>query len=334
MRDKGSIMLGDWDGDGKEDALWLQWQPQQHRLNLELSSTKWRRTFKQVKQFPYQRLVGQGSTEKLGDGAEYLLLAFHDGQQVRLISGVFTVSGWQWNELATFSVPTLGQDDRFAFHVGDADGDGDNDLVAQLMLARRGTFLPSLPRPMSRFWLLSQDQRVWSVQPIQTNQNEVVQCKRINNRLWFVKEVITQRLVGPKWHYMSSHAVIEVTTQLFTFRPDGKVKIITQAMGELVAIGDLNEDGFPELITRRPFGTDPFEPAHLWFRLSEGKWQGFVVPIPIKFRRLAGGIWSEITNGLKLTTYFNHATTVRWDGRKWFLLVWNDGLLQAVTVPH
>ena len=334
LRNKGSMMLGDWDKDGKEDVLWLQWQPQQNRLNLELRSTKWRRTFKQIKQFPYQQLVGQGNTNKLGDGVEHLLLAFYDGKRAHLIDGVFTLSGWQWNKLVTFSVPTLTQDDRFAFHVGDADGDGDNDLVAQLISAKGGTFLPSLPRPMHRFWLLRQDRQVWSVQTIQIQQNEAVQCKLINNRLWFVKEVITSRLVGPKWHYLRPHTVFEVVTQIFTFRPDGNLQIIAQAMGEFQSIDDLNEDGLPEFITHQPFGMDAFEPAQFWFRLSEGEWKGFKVPIPIKFQRLMEGIWSDIINSLKITSYFNHATTVRWEDKKWFLLVWNDGLLQAVTVPH
>lgn len=332
LSDKGSILLGDWDGDGTQDALWLQWQLQQ--LNLELRSSKWQRTFKWIKQFPHWQLVGQASTNELGDGVQHLLLAFHDGQRVHLVDGVFTPSGWRWNKLATFDVPTLGQNDRFMFHVGDADGDGDNDLAAQLVLMRRGTFLPSLPRPMHRFWLLRHERQVWLVQPIQVQPNEAVQCKRLGKRLWFVKEVITQRLSRPKWHYIRPHMVTKVTVQLFSFRPDGKLQTIAQALGELKAMDDLNEDGFPELITRQPFEVEPFEPARFWFRSSSRKWQGFEVPVPIKFRRLVEGIRAEVTKSMQLEGYFKHATTVQWDGKKWFLLVWNDGLLQAVTIPR
>ncbi|MEZ8220978.1 hypothetical protein GG496_001148 [Candidatus Fervidibacteria bacterium JGI MDM2 JNZ-1-D12] len=332
LKEGGSVFLGDWDRDGTQDALWLQWQLQQ--LNLELRSSKWQRTFKWIKQFPHWQLVGQASTNELGDGVQHLLLAFHDGQRVHLVDRVFTPSGWRWNKLATFDVPTLGQNDHFMFHVGDADGDGDNDLAAQLVLMRRGTFLPSLPRPMHRFWLLRHERQVWLVQPIQVQPNEAVQCKRLGKRLWFVKEVITQRLSRPKWHYIRLHMVTKVTVQLFSFRPDGKLQTITQALGELKAMDDLNEDGFPELITRQPFEVEPFEPARFWFRSSSGKWQGFEVPVPIKFRRLVEGIRAEVTKSMQLGGYFKHAKTVQWDGKKWFLLVWNDGLLQAVTIPR
>lgn len=334
LSDKGSVFLGDWDGDGEQDALRFLWQPQQHRLSLELRSSKWQRTFKQMKQFRHWRLVGQASTNELGDGIQHLLLAFHDGQRTHLVDGVFAPSGWRWDKLATFDVPTLGQDDHFMFHIGDADGDDDNDLVAQLMLVKRGTLLPSLPHPVHHLWLLRRDRKVWSVQPIQVQPNEAVQCKRFGKRFWFVKEVITQRTSGPKWHYIFPHMVTEVTTQLFTFRPDGKSQIIAQAPGELKAIDDLNKDGFPEFITRQPFGVEPFEPAWFWFRSSGQKWQGFEVPVRIKFRRLMEGIWAEMTNSMQIGRYFNYATTVQWGGKKWFLLVWNDGLLQAVTAPR
>ncbi|MCS7263804.1 MAG: hypothetical protein NZ805_03105 [Armatimonadetes bacterium] len=332
LSDKGTILFGDWDGDRKQDVLRFQWQPNQNRLNLELRSTRWRQTFRQTKQFPLRQLVGHASTDELGDSVQHLLLALHGGKGVSLIDGVFAPSGWRWKELATFSVPKLLQDDRFFFHVGDADGDGDKDLVAELALARRGTFLPSLPRPKSQFWLLRREQKTWSVQPIQLQQNESLYCNRIGDRLWLVKETIKQRLVGPKWHFIYSHMVIEVINQIFTFRSDGKLQIIAQVPGELKAIDDLNGDGFPELITRQPFNVEPFEPAWFWSRSPNGRWQGFEVSIPIKFRRLAEGIWAEVTNGMQLGRYFNRTITLRWGSKKWFLLVWNDGLLQAVTV--
>ncbi len=140
----------------------------------------------------------------------------------------------------------------------------------------------------------------------------------VGNRLWFVKEVTTQKLVLPKWHYIPPYRAIKVTERLFTFRPSGKSQIIAQGKVKLEAIDDLNGDGFPELITRQPFGIETFEPERFSFRLSEGEWQSFEVPIPIKIRKLTEGIWAEITNGMQLGRYFSRATTVRWDDKKWF----------------
>lgn len=217
MDEESSPLLGDWDGDGNQDVLWFHWQHQKHRLSLELHSTKWQRTFRHEKQFPRWQLVGQEGTNELGDDIQHLLLVFYDGQKAHLLDGVFSKSQWKWSKLATFSVSKLSPNDRFMLHLGDADGDGDKDLLAQLSLPMRGTFLPSLPHPMSRFWFLRRNRQVWSVQAIVTKQNETIQPKHVGNRLWVIKEEITLRFVSPQWHYIYPHSVNEVITHLCTF---------------------------------------------------------------------------------------------------------------------
>ncbi len=302
------LFTADWDGDGRTDKLLARIAPNSKTLTLDLmlksGDERSRFAFQQL-QFADWLVASVTATEKLENGRWCLLvlLARFKPPALRLMDFHFVPSkGWQGTELAKWRVPIAGSIEAL---VTDNDGNGQ----VEIFVVETKVGVVGKPPPHRCFWLLQKTPSGWQPRALRLPPLELWRVQ-LGERLWFI---------GYLW---------DGRFGLGTFRSDGQWQPIWQGQRasrhkwpELV---DLNDDGVPEGLV--VYGDFFYQPAFLW-RTKEGKWQE---------RRLYGATLTRW-----LSCWLRHPDVgvdprrcfvVRWEGKKWLVILWDDGYVQAVTL--
>ncbi|MCX7969898.1 MAG: hypothetical protein N3B10_15600 [Armatimonadetes bacterium] len=118
----------------------------------------------------------------------------------------------------------------------------------------------------------------------------------------------------------------DITFELGAFKVNGQWESKWQFRSSTWSmINDLNGDEIPEVLT----------------------FQGQVFPYPIFWWR-TGGVWRKQNlvgssllrtingwlHGPENFVFPECRTVARWEGKKWFVVIWKDGVVQAVTLKR
>jgi len=305
---------GDWDGDGQPDDLLVRVSPDHKtvtmHLTLALNRPKERRRYLEWKQHftdwqIHPSPTGVFATDQPGDERWHLLMLQFKPKPLtlRMMDYQLTPYGnWQATELARWRPKAPSSVDLIGVFVGESDGDGKSEIFIEVP----GNCLCRLTKTGSR----------WKPQP--------------PGYSWQRSGLMVgEFIVGEKvLFYLWGHGDLEFGT----FKADGswetKLRLRlpeTPYWHELTNpnLADLNGDMFPEVLT---FQGQIFpRPVVYWW--TGGEWRR---------QKLAGASLlrlAEFWLRTQVAPFEPYVSTVRWEGRKWFVVLWRDGVVQAVTLP-
>lgn len=317
------LFVGDWDGDKQRDKLLVHFVRKASKVRLLAhSSGKGHISLpdERALTFGSWQVLAAGATDKLGDGRWHLLLAMAKAFPItmRVMDCYFEPSkGWQISEVNRWQIVkvmpwrTLQLPEHVYLKIGDTDGDGRDEVVVSSDQGR---------------WLLRQARQKWTVQPLQFKRGQTLlnhyPIAQIGNRLWFSRTFF--EWVKTPSGFSGEHLTI---AELGTFRPDGKWRPVGQYHRASLNLGeeleDLNGDGIPELLTFK--GLLVLRPV-LYYRSSDGRWQEKGLH-GVSLWRMLGGIGQA-----DLMPTPERIFVVQCDNKKWFVIFWDDGIVQAVTM--
>ena len=321
-----AIFNGDWFGSGKKSKLLVRFFTGYDKVRWQFEHSGLKGTLN----FKGWKLAKAEATNKLGDGKWHLLVTMAKPKPltVRVVDCSFEpLRGWQVSEIGRWEVkgrgglspPTSFSHfsqwlDELSLTFGDADGDGRNEIV------------------VGDSWLLYRLGHRWRVLLLVTFKNQTATSWIVNKfspmvakngRLWFIRTVSNQT----KTPYGFSSET-EPLRELGTFNAKGKWQPLgkfrqSSAWGQ--KIDDLNGDCSPELLA---FEGLIWQKPVLYYRSIKGQWRK---------KRFVGGslgrlleVWLRGTIDAFPEPRAVHL--VQWEGKKWFVILWGDSFVQAVTL--
>ncbi len=319
-----AFFKADWDGDGQLDRLLVRVSPDSKNLTTHLTletnnpknpkeylSHQWHFTDWEVCHYFVTPSVA--ATDQLGDGRWHLLVLLVKSKPLTLRLMDFRFSpnrNWQVAELARWQVK--GINPPVDILVGDSNGDG----RAEIFVVETGIRIKGGRPPKQRcFWRLLKMASGWHPQPLRfPSQVCGFWRTKAGKRIWF-------------WQWRNKPGFLRDATvwELGTFQSDGQWKTEWQEQSSYWFADDLNHDEFPEVLV---FQGEIFPRPIIWWR-TKGAWRKQEL-VGSSLLRLING-WLHSPEGFVEP---EEIIVVRWEGKKWFVVLWSDGVVQAVTLRH
>lgn len=307
------LFRANWDGRDKSDHLLVRYLPKSDEMTLFLRKGGSLLALKTIICFDGWQTVGIVATNELDGRQWHLLLAQTDSKrQMRILDCFFTSKGWQVNEITKWQVTFV--PDHAELHVGDANGDGKVEIVVT----------------GAGIWLLRQTKKAWTIRLLTHRKGQYYHewrpLNKIGKRLWF------SRMVGKVLTHVKGLGVQIEFSEIGTFQTNGQWKPEFRWRGivnQPKQLTDLDGDGYPEflgLLEGRLISQQPV----LWRRLKNGDWKPVILTSPSLYRLL----WRTISINPSFFVDADQLLLAQWHGKKWFVIFWDDGFMQAVTLKR
>ncbi len=304
-----AFFKADWDGDGQLDKLLVRVSPDSKNLTTHLTletdnpknpkeylSHQWHFTDWEVCHYFVTPSVA--TTDQLGDGRWHLLVLLVKSKPLTLRLMDFRFSpnrNWQVAELARWQVKGINLPADVGILVGDSDDDGRAEIF---VVSER------------RSWRLLKTGSGWQPQALSfPSQSGILGWTKVGKRLWFFR--FQDRLL-----------------ELGNFRADGRWETKWKTAKSLrgrEAVNDLNGDELPEVLV---FQGEIFPRPIIWWQ-TENAWR--------KQELVGSSLLRVIEGWLHSPDVFpspGPPTVAKFEGKKWFVVLWSDGVVQAVTLRH
>ncbi len=298
----------DWDGDGRNDRLIVRYFSETVTFLFRCSSDL--RSQKQTLRFGGWKVMDATATNELGDRRWHLLLLMMKSNPptMRVLDCHFEPSkGCQPHELGRWKMP------RTFDHIQFLAGNG------QIVVIPEPNYIRRREREETGVWRLLKTGSGWTPQflpfPYRQDATFMASAQRFGNRFWFYRtlyRVSARGVHGP------------ASAEVGFFRDDGQWQPKIQSPNWLGEWVDLDEDDCPDFLTFQ--GLLQTRPI-LWHRLPDGQWRERKLSSPSLYRILGSGLRQA-----DLVVTPDATLLVQWDNKKWFVIVWDDGFMQAVTV--
>ncbi len=318
------LFRSDLDGDGKDEKVLVRFLLKSEKVNwwVQLGQSS-HYCLKGAWSFKGWQVLEACLTNNLGDGQWHLLLAMAKAMPLtmRIVDCYFEpMKGWQAVELSRWKIlkvmpwQILKVPDWVNLEIGDVDGDGQAEIAVNSNQVD---------------WLLWKEGQKWGVQSLQFRKSQTFAehlIYQIGNRLWFSR-IFFEPVKTPfgtfgKCLPFGEFGTFDAHKQ---WRPIAQYRCGYGGYPYLPsAVKDLNDDCCPELLTLEELIWD--RPV-LYYRSPEGQGRRKVLTGGSLFRMLNAWFQGAIVGPNIYKSLF-----VRWDGKKWFVIIWEDGVVQAVTL--
>ncbi len=306
----------DLDGDGRKERMLVRFLNEKVRWQIWLARSN--RKLDGEWNFKGWSVKDVIATEKFGDGKPHLLIAMLNEKTLtaRIIDCTFLPpKGWKLAELSQWKIKKVPTQQQVGMHLllGDVNGDGRDEIVAE-------------------DFLLLRTKHGWTVKPLeivegQTSGTIVSHYPKVleDGRLWFVREFYSWSKTPQGYRQR-----IKPFAELGTFDSQGNWQPLGQLRNDFgygqpyPCIGDLNDDQRPELLS---FEGLLWAKPVLYHLSSKGQWRKVDLVGNSLGRQL-----EAFLRGADPGINFIPLPLVRWEGKLWFVIVWSDGFVQAVTL--
>ncbi|MCX7969802.1 MAG: hypothetical protein N3B10_15115, partial [Armatimonadetes bacterium] len=314
------LFEGDLDSDGQNEKALVRFLPMSDKVRWKVWSKKVGHYFEGTWEFKGWNVLSSAATNKFGDGQWHLLLAMAKDKPLtmRVLDCRFEPSKkWKVTELSRWKIVKVMPWHRLQIpdrvdlmEISDTDGDGQAEIV--------------IATPWQGNWLLRRARERWVSQSLQFSKGQILLEHRphnqIGDRLWFSR-IFFERVSGKCLAF----------AELGTFDAQGQWKPIGKYQQSSFFIfregrawlEDLNSDCYPEILNLE--GMIWAHPA-LYYRSPKGEWQ--------KARLVGGSLFRELEVLLRGAGVGAHPSAkffVQWERKNWFVVVWRDGFVQAIT---
>jgi len=294
-----SLFSGDWDGNGQPDKLLVRVSPDGKTLTMHLAleskQSKKQHLSHRFRFADWEVIKWIAATNQLGDGHWHLLVPLMKPKPLTLRLMDFWFSPNRNWQMTEFA---RWQVEVIVLPVEILVGDSDEDGRTEIFVVAD-----------EHLCRLLKTSSGWQIQTLSfLSQSEFLRWVEIGKRLWF---------------FRSQHHLLE----LGNFRTDGRWEVKWKVARSLwhEAVDDLNGDGFPEVLV---FQGRFFPHPVIWWR-AKSVWRKHAL-VGSSLLRLING-WLHSPEGFVEP---EEIIVVRWEGKKWFVVLWSDGVVQAVTLKQ